>query len=158
MKVDDQSFEYVGFWARAIAMLVDTVILIIVTWPLLLLFYDVNTPITTEDMATDTAYIVISYVLPTIAVILLWQRFRATPGKMLFKAEIVDAETLGTMTLGQSVLRYVAYILSTLPLCLGFLWVAFDPRKQSWHDKIAGTCVIRRLPAAGGSSTGIEQV
>jgi uncharacterized RDD family membrane protein YckC len=26
---------------------------------------------------------------------------------------------------------------------LGFIWVAFDKRKQGWHDKIAGTVVIR---------------
>jgi uncharacterized RDD family membrane protein YckC len=29
-----------------------------------------------------------------------------------------------------------------LPLCLGFLWVAFDARKQGWHDKIGGSVVI----------------
>jgi uncharacterized RDD family membrane protein YckC len=27
---------------------------------------------------------------------------------------------------------------------LGLIWVAFDARKQGWHDKIAGTLVIRR--------------
>jgi len=25
----------------------------------------------------------------------------------------------------------------------GILWVAFDPRKQGWHDKLAGTVVVR---------------
>ncbi|MDX1512295.1 MAG: RDD family protein, partial [Gammaproteobacteria bacterium] len=24
-----------------------------------------------------------------------------------------------------------------------FLWIAFDKRKQGWHDKLAGTVVIR---------------
>ncbi|MGR3985112.1 MAG: RDD family protein, partial [Gammaproteobacteria bacterium] len=27
---------------------------------------------------------------------------------------------------------------------LGLLWVAFDKRKQGWHDKLAGTVVIKR--------------
>ena len=27
---------------------------------------------------------------------------------------------------------------------LGFLWVAWDPRKQGWHDKLAGTYVVKR--------------
>lgn len=148
MNTANQPFEYVGFWARAIAMLIDTVVLVIVTWPLLLLFYDVNTPITTADMATDTAYIIISYGLPTVAVIVLWLKYRATPGKMLFKAEVVDAQTHAAMSLGQAVLRYFAYILSTLPLGLGFFWIAFDQRKQAWHDKIAGTVVIRRRPVS----------
>jgi uncharacterized RDD family membrane protein YckC len=39
--------------------------------------------------------------------------------------------------------RYVGYIISTIPLCLGFLWVGFDSKKQGWHDKIAGTVVVR---------------
>jgi uncharacterized RDD family membrane protein YckC len=30
-----------------------------------------------------------------------------------------------------------------LPLLLGFVWVAFDPRKQGWHDKLAHTVVVR---------------
>jgi uncharacterized RDD family membrane protein YckC len=29
------------------------------------------------------------------------------------------------------------------PMCLGFLWIAFDKRKQGWHDKLAGTVVVR---------------
>ena len=46
-----QAFEYVGFWARAIATLIDTLVLVVVTWPMLLMVYDVNTPITTAAMA-----------------------------------------------------------------------------------------------------------
>ena len=30
-----------------------------------------------------------------------------------------------------------------IPLCLGLIWVAFDARKQGWHDKLAGTVVVR---------------
>jgi uncharacterized RDD family membrane protein YckC len=30
-----------------------------------------------------------------------------------------------------------------LPIFLGFVWVAFDRRKQGWHDKLAGTVVVR---------------
>lgn len=158
MNTNDDSFEYVGFWARAIAMILDSILLVIVTWPILLLFYDLNTPITTEDMATDTAYIIISYVLPTIAVIALWRKYRATPGKMLFKAEVVDADTHEAMSLGQSVLRYFSYILSSLPMFLGFTWIALDSRKQAWHDKLAGTVVIRRLPTADNHARGIERL
>jgi len=39
-------------------------------------------------------------------------------------------------------LRYVGYVLSIIPLCLGILWVLWDPKKQGWHDKIAGTLVV----------------
>jgi hypothetical protein len=38
----------------------------------------------------------------------------------------------------------VGYLISGPLFCLGFLWIAFDGRKQGWHDKIAATLVIRR--------------
>jgi len=41
--------------------------------------------------------------------------------------------------------RYFAYFISTIPLCLGFLWITFDRKKQGWHDKLAGTVVVRTL-------------
>ena len=44
---------------------------------------------------------------------------------------------------GRRVLRYIGDYIAMLPLFLGILWVAWDPRKQGWHDKIAGTVVIR---------------
>jgi uncharacterized RDD family membrane protein YckC len=39
--------------------------------------------------------------------------------------------------------RYFAYYLSTILLGLGFLWIIWDPKKQGWHDKLAGTVVVR---------------
>jgi uncharacterized RDD family membrane protein YckC len=41
------------------------------------------------------------------------------------------------------VIRLLCYFVSALPFYLGFLWAAFDRRKQGWHDKIAGTVVIQ---------------
>jgi uncharacterized RDD family membrane protein YckC len=46
------------------------------------------------------------------------------------------------VTWGKAILRFVGYIVSAIPFSLGFLWVAFDSRRQGWHDKIAGTYVI----------------
>lgn len=81
-------------------------------------------------------------VLPAVAVILFWRYRGATPGKMAISARIVDAKTAGPPATGKLVLRYFAYLASTLPLFLGFFWIAFDDRKQGFHDKIAGTLVI----------------
>ena len=51
--------------------------------------------------------------------------------------------------LDEVLLRYVGIIISIIPLFLGLIWAAFDSRKQGWHDKIAGTYVVkvpRNLP------------
>ena len=63
---------------------------------------------------------------------------------MVISAKIVDAQTGEKPSLGQFIGRYFAYYVSTIPFGLGLIWVAFDRRKQGWHDKLAGTVVIRK--------------
>jgi len=63
---------------------------------------------------------------------------------MAISAKIVDAKTGEQPSTAQFIGRYFAYFISVLPLCLGMVWVAFDMRKQGWHDKLAGTVVVRK--------------
>ncbi len=65
--------------------------------------------------------------------------------------------TIGGIVIGLKVVRYDGHALSftvalvrglaaafsIIVLFLGFLWIAWDVEKQGWHDKIAGTVVIR---------------
>jgi uncharacterized RDD family membrane protein YckC len=78
---------------------------------------------------------------PSLAVVLFWRFSGATPGKMAFSLRLAAASggPLGTARL---VARFLAYLVSALPLFLGFAWIAIDRRRQGWHDKIAGTLVI----------------
>jgi len=78
-----------------------------------------------------------------MAVITFWLMKQATPGKMAVSARIVDAATGNPASTGQLIGRYFGYFVSFIPLGLGILWVAFDKRKQGWHDKLAGTVVVR---------------
>ena len=47
------------------------------------------------------------------------------------------------LTLTQALIRYVGLIVSIACLFIGVIWAAFDSNKQGWHDKIAGTYVVR---------------
>ena len=89
------------------------------------------------------ADLLLNWVLPAVAVVLFWVYRQATPGKIAIGARIVDARTGGRPSTGQLIGRYFAYYVSMLPLMLGFIWVAFDARKQGWHDKLANTVVVR---------------
>jgi uncharacterized RDD family membrane protein YckC len=52
-----------------------------------------------------------------------------------------DGESPG---LWRAVLRQVmAIVLSDTVVGLGYLWMLWDSRQQTWHDKIAGTFVVR---------------
>ena len=86
----------------------------------------------------------ISVVLPAIIIVAFWHKLRATPGKMLISAVVVDAGTGEPLSTRQSVIRFLGYYVSALAMGLGYFWVAFDPRKQGWHDKMAGSVVVRR--------------
>lgn len=142
--MQDKDFEYVGFWPRVGASMIDTVILMVITTPPMVAIYgwsyftNRNGP-----LIAGPADFLLSCALPAVAVILFWLYKQATPGKMAVSARVVDARTGKTLTVGQSIGRYLAYSVSILPFFLGIIWVAFDPRKQGWHDKLAGTVVVR---------------
>lgn len=140
--MQENGLEYVGFWARTGAALIDTILLIVIVTPLLFSIYGWSY-LDSDKIFQGPADFFISWVLPIAVILVFWVKKQATPGKMVFSARIVDARTGRGMTPGQAVGRYLAYTVSILPLGLGILWVAFDARKQGWHDKIAGTVVIR---------------
>ena len=75
--------------------------------------------------------------------VIFWLKKQATLGKMCLSLKIVDATTLEKPSSKQFIIRVFAIIISTLPLFLGIIWIAFDPKKQGWHDKIANTLVIK---------------
>jgi len=141
---NEQDLEYAGFWIRVWASIIDTVLIILVTFPLLISVYgtDYFDPEFSSFIAGPADFF-ISWVFPAIAVIVFWIYKSATPGKMAISAKIVDAQTGEKASTGQLVGRYFSYYISGIPLGLGIIWVAFDKRKQGWHDKLAGTVVVR---------------
>ena len=134
--------QYAGFWIRLGAALIDTIILLIVIGIPLTLIYG-GQYWSNEQAISGVWDVLLNYVFPLVATIWFWRRFLATPGKMATHLQVVDAKTGNKMSVGQSIGRYFAYIISTIPLCLGFIWVGIDKKKQGWHDKLAGTVVIR---------------
>ena len=140
--MNESQFEYVGFWPRVGASIIDTILMLLVCVPLVTWVYGAEYWVAGELIAGPADFL-INWLLPAVAVVLFWIYRQATPGKMLIAARIVDAKTGGKPSTGQLIGRYLAYYLSTIPLLLGFIWVAFDARKQGWHDKLAGTLVVR---------------
>jgi uncharacterized RDD family membrane protein YckC len=49
----------------------------------------------------------------------------------------------GPLGFADSLVRGLASIFSFAALGVGFLWILRDPQQQAWHDKIAGTCVVK---------------
>jgi uncharacterized RDD family membrane protein YckC len=142
MNQEQQELRYAGFWIRSIATLIDSLLCAIILAPLLIAIYG-DEFLESDKLVLGLWDFLLTWVMPFIAVVLFWRYKSATPGKMALGIRIVDARTGGTLTIGQSVGRYLGYFVSIIPLCLGFVWVAFDKRKQGWHDKLATTVVVR---------------
>ena len=134
--------EYAGFWIRTGAAIIDTILMLIIIAPILTAIYGTDYWVS-ESLVQGGWDVLFNYILPAIAVIIFWVYKSATPGKMATKLTIVDAKTGGKPSTGQFIGRYFGYYVSMLPLLLGIIWVGIDKRKQGWHDKLAGTVVIK---------------
>lgn len=84
---------------------------------------------------------------PAVATVFFLTRLRATPGKLVLRAAVVDAHTGNTLSMRQAWIRVLACFLSYMTFGIGHLMVIFDRRKQALHDKCAGTVVVRARAA-----------
>ena len=150
--------HYVGFWARFLAFLIDSVAVSVVIGPLVVMVlgeiqiseYDLqNIADVLRLLVLMTYQLSLEVPLMAAIVILFWMFKSATPGKMLISATIVDARTGAKPSNGQFLIRYLGYFVGLFPLGLGFLWVGFDEKKQGWHDKMAGTVVVTKSKGNG---------
>jgi uncharacterized RDD family membrane protein YckC len=67
-----------------------------------------------------------------------------TLGKRALGIRVVDAATgLPPIGIGRGIGRYFARILSAIPCALGYFWMLWDDRKQTWHDKLVRTYVVK---------------
>ena len=135
--------EYVGFWPRVGATLIDALLLAAITFPPLAMIYGLDYW-ASDRFIEGPADFLISWLLPAVLTIGLWVRTGQTPGKMAIGAHVVDARTGQRISIERAVARYIGYYVSIIALFVGYLWVGFDPRKQGWHDHIAGTVVVRK--------------
>ena len=142
-----------GFFSRAEAFTIDLVILSIVELvgtaiiqTFLRFFKLTELAANFKTVLENSTYnIAISVALTTLLVIgyytFFWTLVGFTPGKAILGLKVVRNNG-AKVSFGRSILRFFAYWISAIPLFLGFFWVLWDPKRQSWHDKIAGTQVL----------------
>jgi uncharacterized RDD family membrane protein YckC len=144
----EQSVEksiYAGFWIRALASIIDTIIMVVPMFIFLASIYPDYFSLELDPgarMYRGPIDVAVQLGVPCFYTILFWRLKGATPGKMIVEIKIVDAKTLLEPSVPSLIGRYFAYFASTIPLCLGFLWVAWGKDKRGFHDKLAGTAVI----------------
>ncbi len=135
---------YAGFWRRVAADLIDNIVLLPVMGALVPARWPAHPTLMTvaQAMAAHPWRQLLVAAFGVAYSVVFWVRFLGTPGKLLLSCHLVDARTLGPLSVGQSLLRNLGYLVSYATLGLGFLWIAWDRRKQGFHDKIADSVVL----------------
>ncbi len=112
-----------GFWIRMAALLLDIIIVGVIVhqvagWP-------------DMELIVLAAYGAV-----------MWKLKGSTVGGIIFGLQVVrlDGRPVDWST---AIVRALSCFLSLVVVGLGFLWIAMDPESQAWHDKIAGTVVVR---------------
>lgn len=130
------SRNYAGFWTRALAFIVDAIILGFLSAIIVFLL-----------TYADGTMSILRAVLPALVCFLyfpaMWSSpMQATLGQSLCHLRVirVDGSAVSFM---QGVLRAFGMIVSGLILGIGFVMIAFSNRKRGWHDQIADTCVVK---------------
>lgn len=127
---------YAGFGARLAAWLIDAVIIGIINVPLNLLAGRL------DPGGGNAAIQVLGGLITVLYFVCFWGGSGQTPGKRVMHLRVVGPDG-GGIGYGRAFLRYIGYAISGLVFCLGYLWIIWDGEKQGWHDKIAGTHVVR---------------
>lgn len=71
----------------------------------------------------------------------VWQ-YGASLGKMAMRMKVVEVRTMGIPRFSVAFNRAIFRVVSGMVFYLGFVWAFFDPARQAWHDKTAGTLVV----------------
>lgn len=89
------------------------------------------------------AMVLVGVVLAAVYFCFFWSLSGQTLGKLLTGGRVVDRGGAGALGVSRAALRLVGVILSLLPLGLGFIGVWTDTERRGWHDRFAGTKVVR---------------
>ena len=124
-----------GFWIRFVAFFIDGIVVGVVQGIIAAIL---SLPLNGRGgLSTLLGLIYFTYFWSSSSI---WPG--QTIGSRLLNVRVIKTDA-SDLSIVQAVIRYVGLYISFLVLLIGVIWVAFDPDKQGWHDKIAGTYVIK---------------
>lgn len=141
--IPDRRLTYAGFWSRTGAIFIDVLLTLVWAAPVRRAF---------GSLTADPAVLGPFRVSGLVVLALFWAYFVV--------ATAITGGTLGKHALGIRVVstgfvrpdwetvlfrEVVGRIIVAASAGVGYLWAAFDPRKQGWHDRIADTLVVKKV-------------
>jgi uncharacterized RDD family membrane protein YckC len=148
------ALPYAGFWVRAAARVIDILVIV----GIFNLFYLVDRlgssagiwpPGPAEDLFYVTDFFSMENLVrgafflgfPAFYYVYMHGAYGQTFGKMALRVKVVN-EDGSPLDFRRSFVRWLGYFLCVFTLYIGYVWIAFDKRKQGLHDRVCGTIVV----------------
>ena len=161
-KPKEFALEYAGFWIRLAAALVDLSILIaglyilycVISQSFFWIFPDIHkfalslqdifhgAPVSTFTVWLLAMILLVFLIGSTIYFVASWAATGQTLGKMAMSIKVIRTDS-SPLDLRFAFIRFLGCFLSVATLGIGFIILAFDSHKQSLHDRIADTYVVK---------------
>lgn len=150
----EREFAYAGFWARAAARVIDLLIILAVFNLFFLLDRygaeaglwaggGLEEGLAREGFSAATVLRGVFFLgFPIFYYVYLHGSCGQTFGKMALRIRVLN-EDGSPVDYRKALVRWFGYLLCDLTLYFGYLWAAFDARKQGLHDRICRTIVVR---------------
>lgn len=157
--------KYAGFWLRFVAFLIDSIILNMLTWILIIPLlgavglgigastdgFDFNSMSEGDAIAMATAIMgaIFAGGLIGMVVNVLYfavmeaSKYQATLGKMALGLKVTTTEG-ARIDLVKSIIRQIGKYVSGVILMIGYIMAAFTEKKQALHDLMASTLVVKK--------------
>jgi uncharacterized RDD family membrane protein YckC len=129
--------RYAGFWIRFVAYVIDGIVVGIAFGIALLSTGQIDVDNGRARSDDGSGLLVL-----TLYFIVCWALWQRTLGYRVLGLRLVKTDG-SPVTWGTAIIRGLMFIVSFIPLALGLIWAGFNREKQGWHDKVAGTWVIR---------------
>lgn len=167
--VDSQGRVLAVWWKRAVAAIIDSIIVSIPSW-ILLTVLGVGLGATADPIEVDPvtgqitgggagAGFIATFLISLLVIVALGIAYYIyfhgsekgqTPGKMIMKLQLRDEASGGRVSYGKAGLRWlvagVLWAVCYVPGIVDALFPLWDPKRQTLHDKAANTLVIDLAP------------
>jgi uncharacterized RDD family membrane protein YckC len=143
-QLDKADLDLAGVGQRLASYLVDVVVLSIIYIALIFLF---GVGIEDEAIAGEfsTTFYAVYALMAAIGIGYFTYFFGKgqTPGMKLVEIKVIRTDGVEPIGYKKGFFRWVGMEISGMVLFLGYIWILIDKKRQGWHDKIAGTYVVK---------------
>jgi uncharacterized RDD family membrane protein YckC len=145
-----EAMEYAGIGERAVAKLLDLLIIVLPAIVLMMVAIALGLPLIGKNRgASEFAVLLILGVIAVVGFGMVFYqiwclpKYGGTPGKRIMGLRVVTANG-GSISWGRAIGRFFGeWVNGLIPLWIGYIIAAFDPQRRTVHDHIAGTRVIK---------------